>query len=266
MFLGRDRELAELNRLYAQERFQCFVLYGRRRVGKTTLLNAFCRDKDAIFFSAEVSNDKRNLDKFSQVVQAHYGEIDMAPFASWVNAWSHIVAQQQGRPLVLVLDEFPYLADKNPEVLSNMQHFIDDMNYFSELLQEYHRPKSLFIVDDDPDYLTVLHHWLSPSYRVTCFTGASQLLDGLNVSLPDLILMDYEMPEMDGYELMTTLRNQRATKKIPIIFLTGKNDRDLVYRILEHKPDGYLLKTSQKDSLLEAIGGFFRETVFRESL
>ena len=125
MFLGRDRELAELNRLYAQERFQCFVLYGRRRVGKTTLLNAFCRDKDAIFFSAEVSNDKRNLDKFSQVVQAHYGEIDMAPFASWVNAWSHIVAQQQGRPLVLVLDEFPYLADKNPEVLSNLQHFID---------------------------------------------------------------------------------------------------------------------------------------------
>ena len=56
MFIGRQKELSDLNELYAQESFQLFVLYGRRRVGKTTLLNEFCKGKDTIFYSAEQSN------------------------------------------------------------------------------------------------------------------------------------------------------------------------------------------------------------------
>ena len=51
-FIGRQRELSDLNTLYSQDKFQLFVLYGRRRVGKTTLLNEFCKGKDAIFYSA----------------------------------------------------------------------------------------------------------------------------------------------------------------------------------------------------------------------
>ncbi|MCR5339703.1 MAG: response regulator [Lachnospiraceae bacterium] len=57
-----------------------------------------------------------------------------------------------------------------------------------------------------------------------------------------------------------------ATEKIPVIFLTGENERDHVVKILKQKPDGYLLKTSQKDSLVDAIGRFFSESLFRESL
>ena len=58
VFIGREKELNDLNTLYRQDKFQLFVLYGRRRVGKTTLLNEFCKGKDAIFYSAEQSNDK----------------------------------------------------------------------------------------------------------------------------------------------------------------------------------------------------------------
>ena len=65
MFVGREKELEELNRLYKQDRFQLFILYGRRRVGKTTLLNEFCRSRDSIFYAAEQTNDKMNLEKFS---------------------------------------------------------------------------------------------------------------------------------------------------------------------------------------------------------
>ena len=64
MFIGRQKELSDLNELYAQESFQLFVLYGRRRVGKTTLLNEFCKGKDTIFSSAEQSKNKLNLEKF----------------------------------------------------------------------------------------------------------------------------------------------------------------------------------------------------------
>ena len=63
MFIGREAELDELNVLYREDAFQLVVMYGRRRVGKTTLLNEFCKGKEAIFFPAEQSNDKLNLDK-----------------------------------------------------------------------------------------------------------------------------------------------------------------------------------------------------------
>ena len=49
MFIGRESELEALNQMYMQDKFQLFVLYGRRRVGKTTLLNEFCKGKDSIF-------------------------------------------------------------------------------------------------------------------------------------------------------------------------------------------------------------------------
>lgn len=61
MFIGREKELKELNKLYNDDKFQLFVLYGRRRVGKTTLLKEFCKNKKAIFYSAEQSNEKINL-------------------------------------------------------------------------------------------------------------------------------------------------------------------------------------------------------------
>ncbi|MCM1534210.1 MAG: hypothetical protein NC099_06125, partial [Corallococcus sp.] len=63
MFIGRENEIKDLNELYFEDKFQLFILYGRRRVGKTTLLNEFCKDKDNIFYSAEQSNNKLNLEK-----------------------------------------------------------------------------------------------------------------------------------------------------------------------------------------------------------
>ena len=124
-FIGREKELAALNELYLQNSFQLFVLYGRRRVGKTTLLNEFSKDKSAIFYSAEQSNNKLNLDKFSALIFQFYGEKNLEPFSSWTNALSYIDDQQKGRRLVLVIDEFPYLVKKNKALLSELQHVID---------------------------------------------------------------------------------------------------------------------------------------------
>lgn len=125
LFIGREKELAELNDLYIQDKFQLFVLYGRRRVGKTTLLNEFCKGKAAIFYSAEQSNDKLNLEKFSRLVFDFYNENNIEPFSSWGNALSYIDEKQKEKRLVLVIDEFPYLVRKNKALLSELQHLID---------------------------------------------------------------------------------------------------------------------------------------------
>lgn len=125
MFIGRERELSELDELYTRDDFQLFVLYGRRRVGKTTLLNEFCKGKNAIFYSAEQSNNKLNLEKFSALVFQFYGESTLESFSSWENALTYIDERQQGARLILVFDEFPYLVKKNRALLSELQHLID---------------------------------------------------------------------------------------------------------------------------------------------
>lgn len=133
MFIGREKEISELNALYAEDKFQLFVLYGRRRVGKTTLLNEFCRDKDTIFFSAEQSNNKLNLEKFSSLVFSFYGETTLEPFSSWENALTYIDNRQKEKRLILVFDEFPYLVKKNKALLSEMQHMIDHRLQYGKL-------------------------------------------------------------------------------------------------------------------------------------
>lgn len=125
MFIGRKRELEELTELYKKESFQLFILYGKRRVGKTTLLNEFCKSRQSIFYAAEQTNNKLNLDKFSVSIFEHYGETNLENFATWEKAFGYIVEKQGSERLVLVFDEFPYLANANPGLMSVLQHLID---------------------------------------------------------------------------------------------------------------------------------------------
>ena len=66
MFVGRKSELNEMNRLYQQNQFQFYVLYGRRRIGKTTLIKEFMKDKRGLFFVAQEANDYMNLVNISK--------------------------------------------------------------------------------------------------------------------------------------------------------------------------------------------------------
>lgn len=143
--------------------------------------------------------------------------------------------------------------------------FVNDMVFFTELEADFHRKKTIFIVDDDPAYLSVIHHWLSPLYNVQCFNSGSEMLSGLSTVTPDLLLLDLEMPKMDGFDLMKIIRTDYTDPRIPIILLTGNNNKDIVFHVLEYKPDGYLLKTSPKENILDVINRFFAETMFRVS-
>jgi CheY-like chemotaxis protein len=73
----------------------------------------------------------------------------------------------------------------------------------------------------------------------------------------DLILLDYEMPVTDGPQVLEMLRADPDTKDIPVIFLTGKGDKESVMSVVSLKPDGYFLKTMGKKDLLEKIKVFF---------
>ena len=124
--IGRKQELALLEKLYNSPSFQFLIMYGRRRVGKTTILQKFAQSHDCIFFPAQEKNDVLNLEDFSQTVQEHYTGDYLAPFPSWEKALAFIEKQScTEKRTVLIIDEFPFLAAQNPSIKSIFQHAID---------------------------------------------------------------------------------------------------------------------------------------------
>jgi len=84
--------------------------------------------------------------------------------------------------------------------------------------------KTIFIVDDDMTNLTIGADTLSDSYNIFTFISGKLLLKKLDRFIPDMILLDVNMPEMDGYEVIKEIKGKDKTSNIPVIFLTAKSD------------------------------------------
>ncbi|NMN01355.1 ATPase [Bifidobacterium sp. DSM 109958] len=129
MFVGREHELEVLRGLYARDRFDMVVVYGRRRVGKTSLIDEFVRGRRVLYFTALQQSSALNLRGFSEAVYRFFGMPDLLPaFGSWQDAFSFVAqrARQSPRePWVLVFDEFPYAAAAEPSLPSVLQIAID---------------------------------------------------------------------------------------------------------------------------------------------
>ncbi|MCE5208087.1 MAG: ATP-binding protein [Chloroflexi bacterium] len=128
MFIDRKTELEQLSQLYNSDHAELFVLYGRRRVGKTELLRAFCADKPHIFFIATLSSDSEQLATFSQQVYGFsHAEVPAGfTFPSWEAAFLALAdLPMQPRPIIL-LDEFTYLISGNKAIPSILQKIWDE--------------------------------------------------------------------------------------------------------------------------------------------
>ena len=84
--------------------------------------------------------------------------------------------------------------------------------------------KTIFIVDDDSFSLVVAEHALEEDFNLITFSSPAKMLAALEKITPDLILLDVEMPEMTGYEVIKLLKKNDSHSKIPVLFLSGMND------------------------------------------
>lgn len=83
--------------------------------------------------------------------------------------------------------------------------------------------RKILIADDEPDVLAILEKKLKANgYDVLALSKGKEIIDRVKTFKPDLIISDIVMPDMDGYAVGITLRQEDATKKTPIIFMTGK--------------------------------------------
>lgn len=127
MFHCRDKELHDLNKRYKKNDFECIVVYGRRRVGKTALINEFCKDKPTVFFSALNASSQENLEALSKAIyeKDHPGAETSPVYHSFDAAFAEITRMAEEERLVFVIDEYPYLAKANKSISSRLQHIID---------------------------------------------------------------------------------------------------------------------------------------------
>ncbi len=139
-----------------------------------------------------------------------------------------------------------------------------DTNRFIEALQRHanvkaqaSNRKTVLIVDDDATYLGVIREWLKGRYKVGMANSGAQALQWLGSNYCDLILLDFEMPVVSGPKVLEMLRSDPDTARIPVFFLTSKNDKESVMQVMALHPENYLLKTIERGELLQKLDSFF---------
>jgi AAA+ ATPase superfamily predicted ATPase len=126
MFVGRRRELNKLHEMYGSDKFECAVIYGRRRIGKTMLINEFIKGKRAIYCTGLETTDRENLENFSRSIMTALPGVEIdAVFPNYRAALDSLYEMSKDERLIMVIDEYPYLAAAYPGISSLLQTQID---------------------------------------------------------------------------------------------------------------------------------------------
>ena len=138
-----------------------------------------------------------------------------------------------------------------------MNAFLKCIHTFYEGEDEVVERKSILIVDDDITYMRMIYDWLKEDYDVGMAASGVQAISWLVKNSADLVLMDYEMPVVSGPQVVEMLHSDSVTGQIPVMFLTGKNEKEFVMSVIDLKPVDYLLKSIDRMALLGKLKKFF---------
>ncbi|MBO4395996.1 MAG: response regulator [Eubacterium sp.] len=205
-------------------------------------------DLFVLYLSESITDDIDNMTLLNQIVD----EVDT-----------------KGQPMILVGEreymneisrEKPNLKDFErlllPIDMSKLGSMIDQM---VEDEGEGGR-KRILIVDDDPTYAKVVRGWIGDAYQTNIVTNGTQAITFLVKNKVDLILLDYEMPIVDGPKVLEMIRSEESIRDIPVVFLTGVGTKESVSRVMSLDPAGYILKSTTRENLLGKIRAVLSKT------
>lgn len=112
---------------------------------------------------------------------------------------------------------------------------------------------NILVVDDNALVLRNVKTILDEDYNVSIANNGEKGLEFARTRKPDLILLDYEMPGMNGSEVFAKIKEDSELSNIPVIFLTSVSERAQIMEVMKNRPNGYILKPPAKDKLIEAI-------------
>ena len=112
----------------------------------------------------------------------------------------------------------------------------------------------ILIVDDDKDMLSLTERWIAKAgYEAIAAVSGQEAMEALGMIKPDLIVLDYYMPGMDGPAVFEAIRVDERYKNIPVVFRTGRDDEGFDEVMSRLHPDGVVSKDEGKTGLLNAI-------------
>ena len=147
-------------------------------------------------------------------------------------------------------------------LFERLTYIEEELKNAPELYREFVREASLdedakrtvLVVDDDTELLLHIKDQLEEFYNVVPVKSGSAAFKYLAKCKPDIILLDYLMPEQNGAEVLTEIRAEEEYRDIPVIFLTGVSEKDTVIKLIsEFKPQGYIVKPSKKSEIVAKI-------------
>ncbi|MBO7485555.1 MAG: response regulator [Spirochaetaceae bacterium] len=133
----------------------------------------------------------------------------------------------------------------------------DELNVL--LKGKANRKHSILLVDDDPICLRTMTSWLHNFYEVAVAKSGAACISFLGKTKPELILLDYEMPVCDGLQTLEMIRSEPDYADIPVVFLTGVSDSEKVMEALKLKPQGYILKNTDRIEFLNKVNAIFEK-------
>ena len=113
--------------------------------------------------------------------------------------------------------------------------------------------KKIMLIDDNAIQLRTLKGILCDTYDVEMVTSGVKAIKLIKMYVPDLIFLDYDMPECDGKETLRQIREIKGAENVPVVFLTGVSSKDHIKAVLGLKPAGYLLKPASMEKIYETL-------------
>lgn len=227
-----------------------------------------------------VKNIHANPDVLSKIKE----DVDMI----FIFADEELARQHQGLTYLkdkALEDDIPIFVTGDPQELVEIQkdiplHLIQkefprpiNVNEVAEAIESYlatfgkQNKKKILVVDDSGAMLRNVKGWLEDKYQVILANSGAMAIKYLSTNRPDLVLLDYEMPIVDGRQVLGMIRSESEFSDIPVIFLTSKGDKESVMQVMDLKPDGYLLKTMPPEQIKQSVDTFFqRKKAYRNSI
>lgn len=148
---------------------------------------------------------------------------------------------------------------KNREIFSTMCDILKIQTEEQVMLSGYMEKKSILIIDDSAMLLRMMKNVLSGKYAVKMAKTAEEAMKIIKKGVPDLIFLDYDMPDCDGKEALEMFRKDELTQHIPVVFLTGVKDRKRIQAVLALNPADYILKPVSQEQILEITANILEE-------
>lgn len=154
----------------------------------------------------------------------------------------------------------PYLLEESVGTPIEAKCDMDEVEkYLMKREKEVTTKRKVLVVDDSMTMRQAMKELLEEDYEVSGAESGVAAIRAISLDRPDLVLLDYEMPVCDGKQTLEMLRSEKAFADIPVVFLTGRGDPEVVKKLVALKPAGYLLKYLKPADIKKKIDAFFEE-------